>query len=106
MIAARRDESVPHTLHHLSFSRTELDALLDDLVVSTSAQRRKMEGLDTKRVDLIVAGVELMSVALELFEVEELTVSEWALREGMVLDAIGRHDPADWSDDPFAIRRA
>jgi exopolyphosphatase/guanosine-5'-triphosphate,3'-diphosphate pyrophosphatase len=106
MIAARRDESVPHTLHHLTFSRTELDGLLEDLVVSTSAQRRKMQGLDAKRVDLIVAGVELMSVALELFDVEELTVSEWALREGMVLDAIGRHDPADWSDDPFAIRRA
>jgi exopolyphosphatase/guanosine-5'-triphosphate,3'-diphosphate pyrophosphatase len=106
MIAARRDESVPHTLHHLTFSRAELDALRTDLVASTSAQRRKMEGLDTKRVDLILAGVELMSIALELFEVDELTVSEWALREGMVLDAIGRHDPADWSDDPFAIRRA
>jgi exopolyphosphatase/guanosine-5'-triphosphate,3'-diphosphate pyrophosphatase len=106
MIAARRHESVPHTLHHLSFSRAELDALQADLVVSTSAQRRKMEGLDTKRVELIVAGVELMSMALALFEVDQLTVSEWALREGMVLDAIGRHDPADWSDDPFAIRRA
>jgi exopolyphosphatase/guanosine-5'-triphosphate,3'-diphosphate pyrophosphatase len=106
MIAARRDESIPHTLHHLAFSRHELDALRTDLVASTSAQRRKMEGLDAKRVDLIVAGAELMSIAMELFDVGELTVSEWALREGMVLDAIGRHDPADWSDDPFAIRRA
>jgi exopolyphosphatase/guanosine-5'-triphosphate,3'-diphosphate pyrophosphatase len=106
IIAGRRKEEVPHTLHHLAFSRTELDALQADLVVSTSAERRKIEGLDAKRVDLIVAGVELMSIAMELFEVDTLTVSEWALREGMVLDAIGRHDPADWSDDPFAIRRA
>ena len=43
---------------------------------------------------------------MELFDVDELTISEWALREGMVLDAIGRHDPVDWSDDPRAIRRA
>ena len=106
MIAARRDERVPHTLHHLAFSRSELDELRDDLVASTSAQRRKMPGLDTKRVDLIVAGAELMSIAMELFEVQDLTVSEWALREGMVLDAIGRHEPEDLSDDPFAIRRA
>ena len=35
-----------------------------------------------------------------------MTISEWALREGIVLDAIGRHDPDDWSDDPRAIRRA
>lgn len=106
MIAARRDESVPHTLHHLTFTRAELDALRDDIVESTSAQRRKLEGLDSKRVDLIVAGVELMGLAFDLFEIEQMTVSEWALREGMVLDAIGRHDPEDWSDDPFAIRRA
>lgn len=106
MIAARRDVKMPRTLHHLSFSRDELDALRDELVESTNAQRKKLEGLDAKRVDLIVAGAELMSTAMELFDVHELTVSEWALREGMVLDAIGRHEPADWSDDPFAIRRA
>jgi exopolyphosphatase/guanosine-5'-triphosphate,3'-diphosphate pyrophosphatase len=41
-----------------------------------------------------------------VFDFDELTVSEWALREGIVLDAIRRHDPADWSDDPRAIRRA
>jgi Exopolyphosphatase len=106
IIAARRDAKMPRTLHHLAFSRDELNALRDDLVESTNAQRKKIEGLDGKRVDLIVAGAELMSTAMELFDVEELTVSEWALREGMVLDAIGRHEPADWSDDPFAIRRA
>ena len=37
---------------------------------------------------------------------DELTISEWALREGIVLDAIGRHDPVDLTDDPRAIRRA
>ncbi|MGZ4712476.1 MAG: Ppx/GppA phosphatase family protein [Acidimicrobiia bacterium] len=106
MITARRKEPAPHTLHHLVFTRIELEELRDELVQSTSTQRRKLPGLDAKRVDLIVAGAELMCIALELFDVGELTVSEWALREGMVLDAIGRHDPADWSDDPFAIRRA
>ena len=106
MIAARRDAKMPRTFHHLSFTRVELDELRDVLVDSTSAQRKKLDGLDAKRVDLIVAGAELMSKAMELFDVTEMTVSEWALREGMVLDAVGRHDEADWSDDPFAIRRA
>ncbi len=106
MIAARRHAKMPRTFHHLSFTRDELDELRDVLVKSTSAQRKKLDGLDAKRVDLIVAGAELMSIAMELFDVTEMTVSEWALREGMVLDAVGRHDKADWSDDPFAIRRA
>ncbi len=106
MIAARRDTKMPRTFHHLSFTRGELDELRDELVQSTSAQRKKLDGLDAKRVDLIVAGAELMSIAMELFDITEMTVSEWALREGMVLDAVHRHDEADWSDDPFAIRRA
>jgi exopolyphosphatase/guanosine-5'-triphosphate,3'-diphosphate pyrophosphatase len=36
----------------------------------------------------------------------ELTVSEWALREGIVLSTIRRHDPAELGDDPRALRRA
>ncbi len=106
MIAARRDTKMPLTLHHLSFTRDELDELRDVLVESTNAQRKKIEGLDAKRVDLIVAGAELMSIAMELFDVHDMTVSEWALREGMVLDAVGRHEAVDFSEDPFAIRRA
>src|SRR5260370_41161505 len=42
---------------------------------------------------------------MELFGSDATTVSGWALREGIVVDVIGRHDPSDWSDDPRAIRR-
>ena len=48
----------------------------------------------------------LLITALDLFDVETLTVSDWALREGIVLDAVRTHDPDDWSDDPRALRRA
>jgi exopolyphosphatase/guanosine-5'-triphosphate,3'-diphosphate pyrophosphatase len=106
MVAERRDEVVPRSLNQLTVSRPEFLALHEELVASTSAERRKMKGLDAKRVDLIVAGSVLLSVAMGLFDVEELTISEWALREGIVLDAIGRHEPGDWSDDPRAIRRS
>ena len=63
-----------------------------------------MDGLDERRVDLITAGSMVLATAMELFDLDQLTISEWALREGIVLDAVGRHDPADWSDDPHAIR--
>jgi exopolyphosphatase/guanosine-5'-triphosphate,3'-diphosphate pyrophosphatase len=43
---------------------------------------------------------------MELFDFDQLTISEWALREGIALDAAGHHDPAEWSDDPHAIRGA
>jgi exopolyphosphatase/guanosine-5'-triphosphate,3'-diphosphate pyrophosphatase len=106
MVAERRKASVPRSLNQLTFSRDELAPLHEELLASSAADRRKIPGLDGKRVGLIVAGVEVLATAMELFDVERLTISEWALREGMVLDAIGRHDPDDWSDDPRALRRA
>ena len=65
-----------------------------------------MEGLEARRVDLIPAGSMILATAIELFGFDAMTVSEWALREGIVLDVIGRHDPSDWSDDPRALRRS
>jgi exopolyphosphatase/guanosine-5'-triphosphate,3'-diphosphate pyrophosphatase len=46
-----------------------------------------------------------LATALELFGFDSWTVSEWALREGIVLDAVGHHGAADWTGDPRAIRR-
>jgi exopolyphosphatase / guanosine-5'-triphosphate,3'-diphosphate pyrophosphatase len=106
MAALRRTGTLPDSLNQLSVSSDEFLALHKDLLGSTSAERKRMEGLETRRVDLIVAGSMFLATAIELFDITELTVSEWALREGIVLDAIGRHDPDDWSDDPRAIRRA
>ncbi|HEX6597345.1 MAG TPA: HD domain-containing protein, partial [Acidimicrobiales bacterium] len=56
--------------------------------------------------DIIATGSTVLLTAMELFGFDRMTVSEWALREGIVLDAIGHHDAADWSEDPRAIRRA
>jgi exopolyphosphatase/guanosine-5'-triphosphate,3'-diphosphate pyrophosphatase len=79
--------------------------LHDDILSSKASERRKMDGLEPRRVDLIVAGSMFLATAMEMLEFDEMIVSEWALREGILLDAIGHHDPADWTDDPRAIRR-
>ena len=78
----------------------------DAILASTAAERLRFEGLETRRVDLISAGVVFLATAMECFDFEEMTISEWALREGILLETIDRHDPADWSSDPRAIRGA
>ena len=106
MAADRRSGTVPLSVNQLRFSRSELAAIHKDVVSSTASARSKMSGLDSGRADIILAGTVFLTTAMEVFGFEELTVGEWALREGIVLDAIGHHDAADWSDDPRAIRRA
>src|SRR5262249_50869319 len=50
------------------------------------------------------AGSMVLATAMDVFGFDQLTICEWALREGIALDAVGHHDPSDWSDDPHAIR--
>ena len=106
MVAARRDADVPASLNQLTVTRREFLKLHKELLAADAEARLRFIGLEARRVDLIAAGSLFLETAMEVFEFDELTVSEWALREGIVLDAIRRHDPADWSDDPRAIRRA
>ena len=106
MTVARRTGVVPATMNHVTFTREELEALHVDIMSSTLAQRTKMPGLDARRVDQIPAGSMVAVVAMELFGVRELTMSAWALREGIVLEVIGRADPALWTSDAHAIRRS
>jgi exopolyphosphatase/guanosine-5'-triphosphate,3'-diphosphate pyrophosphatase len=106
MAAARRAGTPPVSVNQLRFDRGELLAIHEDLLAAPAASRARLTGLDAGRADIIPAGSLFLLTAMEVFGFEEITVSEWALREGIVLDAIGHHDAADWSGDPRAIRRA
>ena len=105
-MAAARSGPVPVSVNHLTVDRADLEAVHDEIMSRPLASRRRMEGLDARRADLIPAGSTTLLVAMDAFGLRRLTVSDWALREGIVLDAINRHDPADWIDDQGAIRRS
>ncbi|MEW6152763.1 MAG: Ppx/GppA phosphatase family protein [Actinomycetota bacterium] len=106
MAAARRSGTVPVSVNQLSFTRDEATVLHEQILSMPAAARGRLPGLDAGRADIIPTGTIFLLTAMELFGFEEITVCEWALREGIVLDAIGHHDAAEWSGDPRAIRRA
>ena len=91
----------------LRASRAELLALHDHIMQTKTSERRRLPGLEEqRRAELLPAGSTVLVTAMQLFDLDGLTVSDWAMREGIVLDAVRTHDPADWSDDPRALRRA
>jgi exopolyphosphatase/guanosine-5'-triphosphate,3'-diphosphate pyrophosphatase len=104
MIAARRGGSVPRSINQFTFTREEVLPLHEELLGMRSSQRAGIAGLEAKRADIIPTGTTVLLTAMELFGFDRMTVSEWALREGIVLDAIPRHEAADWSGDANAIR--
>lgn len=105
-MAASRTGPLPQSLNQLTVGKADLDATHDEIMRRPVAARRRMTGLDARRADLIPAGSMVLMTAMELFGMASLTVSDWALREGIVLDAIGHHDAADLTGDSAAIRRS
>ncbi len=106
MATALAQGSAPEAVNQLSVSASDLAALRKKILEMTSAERAKMPGCDARRAELVPAGIVVLGQLMAQSGFEELTVSEWALREGMVLEAIGRHDRAELGDDPRALRRS
>ena len=57
-------------------------------------------------LELLPAGVAVTEVLMEATGMGELTVSEWGLREGIIISTIAKHDRVEFSNDPRAIRYA
>jgi exopolyphosphatase/guanosine-5'-triphosphate,3'-diphosphate pyrophosphatase len=106
MAVALDTGDLPATSNELRVSTDKLRALHDRVMRMKISERRRLPGLEEKRAELLPAGATALVAALDLFDVTTLTVSDWALREGIVLDAVQSHDPADWGEEPRALRRA
>jgi exopolyphosphatase/guanosine-5'-triphosphate,3'-diphosphate pyrophosphatase len=106
MVAAFQTGDEPRSRNQLTVTRDDFFPVHERTVRAKVSDRRRMPGLEVKRAELIVAGATFLAVAMDVFDFKQITISEWALREGIILDAVGHHDPDDWSDDPYALRRA
>jgi exopolyphosphatase/guanosine-5'-triphosphate,3'-diphosphate pyrophosphatase len=86
--ALEAGSAASRTLHHVVVSAESLRRLRRRLSGSSMKDRRGWPGLDPARADIIVVGAVILEVVLERLGVQELTLCEWALREGVLLDAI------------------
>ncbi len=85
MIRSMKGVESDVSLNNSAFTRKDFKALYKAVILLDAAERRKMTGLDEKRVDLIIPGLILVDMIFKLFGLKEIYVSDSALREGMVL---------------------
>jgi exopolyphosphatase / guanosine-5'-triphosphate,3'-diphosphate pyrophosphatase len=91
MAQARRGGDAPRTYNGFAFTAAELDAVIESLVgADTLDERRRLPGLDSSRADIILAGALIAESAMAVFGIDELVYSDYALREGALLDALHR----------------
>ena len=91
MINAMRNKSTNGNglLNNFEFTKYELEKItLEVLSRKTVEKRKKIPGLDEKRADIIPAGIIILSTIFELFGIERMTISGYALREGTIIDTL------------------
>lgn len=106
MVHADATGTVPLAVNQRFVDRSDVESLHERSVAMSASQRARLPGLDARRAEQFPAGSLVLLTAMDLLDVDGYTAGEWALREGIVLEAIGHHEASDWGDDLEALRRA
>ena len=86
-----RAGEVPQSLNAATITRRQLGKVIDDLAsAGTTEERLRLPGIDSARADILLGGALVLEQVCDGLGIEELTISEFALREGVLLDALHR----------------
>ncbi|WP_370325210.1 hypothetical protein [Euzebya sp.] len=87
--------SAPAKVRGLMVSREQLEVAYSRLCSVDVHERMDLPGVSPKRADLLPgAGVAVLA-AMEAFGLAAITLCDWGLREGVLLDVVGAHDVVD-----------
>jgi exopolyphosphatase / guanosine-5'-triphosphate,3'-diphosphate pyrophosphatase len=70
--------------------RDELTRWLPKLSEMPAAERHELPGVSSARAPQLVAGALVADAVLDLFELTELEICPWALREGVILEHLDK----------------
>ena len=79
-------------LHGAQFSRDELNALVQRVLPLTPDERRALPGINARRAEILVPGLLVLQKAMEMIQASHFVISDRALREGLIIDWMLRHD--------------
>ena len=80
----------PARINGSVLTRGAVDRIVLTLVRSTSAERRTLAGLEPGREDIILPGAIITQEIMERYAYREMLVSDWGLREGIIVDLLTR----------------
>lgn len=80
-------------VHGYRLSRQGIEKLLATLAPLPAASRAALPCLERGRADLIIPGIAICLAAMDLFGFNSLIVSDFGLREGILIDYLARSAP-------------
>ncbi len=86
-LAKKNRYNPDESLNGVRITKAEaLEAIELILKEKTSKKRAELPGMDPKRADIIVGGVLILEQAITRLGIQEITISDHALREGILFD--------------------
>ncbi len=85
VLATLLGENEP-TPYSIQVSLQGFDALYFEILAATSAQRHAHAGIPDDRADMIVVALLLVRYILDLADIQQLVVSRFSMKEGMLAD--------------------
>ncbi len=77
----------PDKVHGMLLPEENIQKLMENLKSKSLEERLKINALERGREDLIIAGTAIVLATMQAFQCPLLTVSEYSLREGILLNA-------------------
>lgn len=75
--------------NNINFTSLQLQSVVNNVLSKKTVEdRKKVKGLEEKRADIIPAGILILNEIFKTFSIKNLTVSSFALREGVILSLI------------------
>ena len=85
----QKGNKVKPRLNGYTFDKSEFEEIYSLVMnLKNPDERMRVPGIESKRADIIPAGLIILKKAFELFNIKKMVLSEYALREGVVYDLI------------------
>jgi exopolyphosphatase/guanosine-5'-triphosphate,3'-diphosphate pyrophosphatase len=91
LVHARRGGESLRTYNNFEMTAAEISEVVDGIIAcETVEERRRLPGMDPSRADIILGGALVLEQAVLELGIGSILISDYALREGVLLDALSR----------------
>ncbi|ROL61919.1 Ppx/GppA family phosphatase [Bacteroidetes/Chlorobi group bacterium ChocPot_Mid] len=92
MALSDKKEILPEEINGLNVSREDMLNIIEKVVnIQTPEERKLLPGIDESRIDIIVAGALIIEHAIKSLNIQNILISSYALREGIVYNTIQKN---------------
>jgi len=91
-LISNKENHIQSKLQGYKIPKNKLDSIVSQLIKMTPSERSQLSSLSERRSEIIVPGALILQTIMTMVNVNEIILSERALREGLVVDWMCRNN--------------